>query len=117
MQELLIKGRQYFLETLEELLQGYAEQYKDCGFEQMITDAFSESGIRLYEDTSLDDLNTLFYEDINEKLQQGNVYSLNNLGIQICIEFLENTIDLAEAYELLNKYPNDVFFKKEVIMK
>lgn len=114
MQELFIKGRQYFLETLEELLQGYAEQYKDCGFEQMITDSFSESGIRLYEEISLDDLNTLFYEDINEKLQQGNVYSLNDLGIQICIEFLENTIDLAEAYELLKKFPNAFIFEKVV---
>lgn len=76
--------------------------------DELISDCMQETAINVYEDLSIDDLYAIAYKDINEKIRSGQFESLNEICVEVCIEYLESTIDLVKVNNYL-KEKNEVY--------
>lgn len=76
--------------------------------DELVSDCIQETAINIYEDLSIDDLYAIAHKDINEKIRSGQFESLNEICIEVCIEYLESTIDLVKVNNYL-KEDNEVY--------
>lgn len=101
------QGQIIFMNELQELHNNYKLQYEQYGKEQMIDDCINETACRMSNYISLDTINKVFKNEVEDKLKNEKINSLEELSIKILTEFLMNTIDLSDAYKLLGVDKND----------